>query len=123
MTDSILDSTKKVLGLSSEYDVFDLDIINHINGIFSILNQIGVGPEAGFQIEDDQAIWSDFTNDDTMLNMVKPYMYLRVRLLFDMPGTSYLIAAFQKQVDEMEYRLNVYREGEKWKMPQNSTMY
>lgn len=107
MTDSILESTKKALGLSSDYTVFDADIIMHINSVFSTLQQLGVGPRNGFFIEDDSKIWSEFINDDSRLNAVKSYMYLRVRLLFDPPATSFAIDSFQKQITELEWRLNV----------------
>jgi hypothetical protein len=89
MTDSILDSTKKILNLASDYTVFDQDIILHINSVFSTLNQLGVGPVAGFMIEDNTPVWSDFLEGDLRLNNVKTYMYLRVRMLFDPPTLGY----------------------------------
>lgn len=111
---SILDSTKKAIGLGADYDVFDPDIIMHINTAFSTLSQLGVGPEEGFQIVDDSMTWDEYTMADKERNMVKSYVYLRVRLLFDPPETSYLINAFNDQVKELEWRLNVHEEGEKW---------
>lgn len=111
---SILDSTKKAIGLGADYDVFDPDIIMHINTAFSTLSQLGVGPEEGFQIVDDSITWDEYTMADKERNMVKSYVYLRVRLLFDPPETSYLINAFNDQVKELEWRLNVHEEGEKW---------
>lgn len=112
--DSILDSTKKAIGLGADYDVFDLDILMHINTAFSTLSQLGVGPEDGFVVEDDKTSWSDYLLAEKERNMVKSYVYLRVRLLFDPPETSYLINAFNDQVKELEWRLNVHEEGEKW---------
>lgn len=105
-TTSILRSTKKALGLPEDYTVFDVDVIMHINTVFAFLNQLGVGPEEGFSIEDDTAVWEDFTTD-VRLNAVKSYVYLRVKLLFDPPATSFAISAFEKQVSEMEWRLNM----------------
>lgn len=110
MVDSILDSTKKVLGLPPEYDVFDADILMHINSAFSTLNQLGIGPDEGFMVEDNEATWSTFLGDDKRFNAVKTYVYLRVRLLFDPPGTAYLVSAMQDQIREHEWRLNVQRE-------------
>lgn len=115
METSILISTKKVLGIAEDYTAFDLDIITHINTVFSTLAQLGVGPSEGFMIEDDSAMWSDFvTNvaqiDDMQFDAIKSYIYLRVRLLFDPPATSYLIEAFERQIKELEWRLNVHRE-------------
>ena len=107
MEKSILKSTKKILGLGDDYDVFDLDVITHINAVFSTLQQLGVGPAAGFMIEDDGPTWDDFLLNDPRLNNVKTYVYLRVRLLFDPPATSFAISAMQEQIKEFEWRLMV----------------
>src|SRR4029077_53913 len=118
METSILTSTKKILGILEDYTVFDHDIITHINTAFSTLTQLGVGPAEGFMIEDEIAEWTDFISDgDLQYNSVKTYVYLRVRLMFDPPTTSYLIAAFQDQVRELEWRLNVHREETGWVDP------
>ena len=117
METSILISTKKILGIAEEYTVFDLDIITHINSAFSTLTQLGVGPVDGFMIEDETAVWTDFIADDIQYNAVKTYVFLRVRLLFDPPATSYLIAAFNDQIKELEWRLNTHREETGWIPP------
>ena len=109
MINSILLSTKKPLGLTEEYTVFDQDVLMYINSVFSILAQLGVGPPEGFSIDDETAVWSDF-NTDVRLNTIQSYVYLRVRLLFDPPTTSYLLAAVQEQIKELEWRMNVYNE-------------
>jgi hypothetical protein len=116
---SILISTKKILGIAEDYTVFDLDIITHINSAFSTLTQLGIGPADGFQIDDASELWTDFDpiDDDRLYNSVKSYVFLRVRLLFDPPTTSYLIAAFEKQVQELEWRLSTYREETGWVDP------
>lgn len=105
-SDSILISVKKVLGIPAEYRVFDPDIIMHINSVFMILNQLGVGPKESFSIEDDSALWSDFM-DLSQINAVKSYVYLRVRLLFDPPSSSFVLTAMENQSKEIEWRLNV----------------
>jgi hypothetical protein len=112
MEESILKSTKKILGLAEDYIPFDLDVITHINAAFSILNQIGVGPVEGFAIEDDSALWSDYAVPLNQLTLVKTYVYLKVRSLFDPPSTSYLITAVNDQIKEYEWRLNTFREWE-----------
>lgn len=117
MSDSILTSIKKVLGLEEDYEAFDVDILLHINSVFSTLNQLGIGPADGFSIEDDSATWDDFLDSDPRLNSVKSYLYLKVRMLFDPPQTSYLIEALNKQAQEFEWRLNVYREETSWTAP------
>lgn len=105
----ILESVKKVLGLDKEYDVFDLDIIMHINSVFSTLQQLGVGPKSGFSIEGYDELWSDFTTD-VILNSVKTYVCDKVRLIFDTPNNSFLVTAIQERTKEFEWRLNVAAE-------------
>ena len=112
MEDSILKSTKKILGLADDYTVFDLDVITHINAAFSILDQLGVGPLGGFFIEDESAEWGDYIAPSNQLNLIKTYVFLKVRMLFDPPGTSFLITAMTDQIKEYEWRLNVFREVE-----------
>ena len=104
---SILDSTKKILGIDADYDAFDLDIITHINSTFAQLAQLGVGPEEGFEIEDSSKLWSDFLGANKLINSVKSYMYLKVRMYFDPPTTSFDLTAKQEQIKELEWRLNV----------------
>lgn len=108
--DSILDTTKKLLGLESDYTAFDLDIITHINSVFFTLQQLGVGPATGFSILDNTAKWTDFIGTEN-INSVRSYMALRVRLLFDPPSSSFALESFKQQAEEMGWRLNVQMEG------------
>lgn len=123
MEQNILISTKKILGIAEDYTVFDLDIVTHINTAFSTLTQLGVGPPGGFMIEDGEEVWPDFIVNDLQYNSVKSYVFLRVRQLFDPPTTSYLIAAVDKQIQELEWRLNVHREETGWVDPTPPRMY
>lgn len=111
MPESILDSTKKVLGIEPEATAFDIDIIMHINTAFFTLQQIGIGPASGFMITDNKTNWEDFLGPKTNFNAVKTYMYLRVRILFDPPATSFALDAINKQITELEWRLNVEAEN------------
>jgi hypothetical protein len=111
METSILTSTKKILGISEEYTAFDLDVLMCINSAFTVLNDLGVGPKQGFSIEDSSAVWDDFTDDILQKNAVKTYVYLKVRMLFDPPTTSFLLEALNQQIAEHEWRLNVRRES------------
>lgn len=104
---SILNSTKKILGVDENYTVFDLDIMTHINSVFMKLNQLGVGPVNGYMIEDANATWLDYLGTDRNLNAVKTFIYLNVRMLFDPPTTSYHITAMENQIAEYTWRLNV----------------
>lgn len=108
--ESILTSIKKLLGIAEDYNQFDPDLIMHINSVFSILNQLGVGPSEGFSISDSYAVWDDFIPDNPKQNLVKSYIYLKVRLLFDPPLTSAVIESINKQINECEWRLNVIAE-------------
>jgi hypothetical protein len=117
MSDSILTSTKKILGIEADYTAFDLDIITHINSALSTLTQIGVGPELGFMIEDASAEWVDFLGTDPRLNAVKQYVYLRVKMVFDPPQSGYAVTAMKEQIQEHEWRLNVQMEHTIWVDP------
>lgn len=107
---SILTDIKKNLGLAEAYTVFDPDIILYTNTTFSTLHQYGVGPEDTFVIEDSSSEWGDLSLPDDQLGMVKSWIYLKVRLLFDPPGTSFLIDAIKEQALELETRISYLRE-------------
>lgn len=105
--ESILTSVKKMLGITEDYEHFDQDIIMHINSVFMILWQLGVGPSECFSIRDNTAIWSDFMGDNTKIEAVKTYIYLRVGLLFDPPLSSSVLEAKNNQIKELEWRLHI----------------
>lgn len=107
VSESILLSIKKMLGLDSEYDVFDPELIIHINTVFGTLHQLGVGPEDQFRISGDSETWSEFDTEGEQIDEVKTYVYLRVRLLFDPPSSSFVLSSFKEQLQELEWRLNV----------------
>ena len=107
--ESILTSVKKLLGIMSDYTNFDDDIIIHINTAFAMLNQLGVGPEGGFMIVDANSRWEDYTTEKN-LNMVKTYIYLKVRLLFDPPTSTALIESINRTLSEIEWR--IFLEGD-----------
>lgn len=117
MEQSILKSTKKILGIDASYTAFDLDILTHINSAFAALEQIGVGPEDGFAIVDDTSVWTTFIGSDPKKNMVKTYVFLKVKQYFDPPQTSYLVTAQAEQIKEFEWRLSINRELTEWVDP------
>lgn len=104
--ESILVTIKKMIGPSALYDVFDTDIITHINTIFFRLYQLGIGPDTPFKIEDDSAEWTDFV-DDGSIEAVKTYIYIKTKLYFDPPTNSALLSAMQEQCKELEWTMNV----------------
>lgn len=115
---SILTSTKKVLGVAEANTDFDVDILMHINSALATLNQIGIGPDAGLMIEDDSKTWEDFLGADPRLNLAQQYVYLRTRVLFDPPTSSWhAINSINSMIDELYWRLSIKREGESWTDP------
>lgn len=104
--ESILTSIKKLLGISEEYEHFDGDIIMHINTVFMILTQMGVGPSSGFSINGNTETWRDFLGDITDMEAVKTYIYLKVRLIFDPPASSSTVESINRTITELEWRLN-----------------
>lgn len=123
MTESILTNTKKMLGLEADDDSFDLDVITHINGVFSTLNDFGVGPADGFMITDATETWDTYLGAEVNLNNVKQYMYLKVRLAFDPPSTSYLITALQELAKELEWRITLGRDKLTYVSPVPAVVY
>ncbi len=117
METSILNTIKKMLGIDPTYTAFDTDVIVNINSAISTLTQLGIGPAVGFSVEDDTTTWAAFLGTDLQLSSVKSYIYLRVRLIFDPPGTSFHLEAIKGQIAELEWRLNVHREGTAWTSP------
>ena len=105
--DSILSTIKKMLGLDDEYNAFDIDIVVHINTAFMILNQLGVGPTAGFAILGKEEIWDDYLDQGANLESVKSYIYMKTRLAFDPPISSAAIASMNQMISELEWRINV----------------
>ena len=108
--ESILTETKKALGIAEAVTVFDPDIRMHINSAIGTLNQLGIGPEEGFEIIDSDQVWADLLLTDLKFNPVKSYVYLRVKLLFDPPANSWITTAMKSQIEELEWRLNTVRE-------------
>lgn len=110
MSNSILADVKKMIGPSEIYDQFNTDLVIHINSVFNILQQIGVGPKTGFAITvDGNETWDDYLEgmeDKNIFQMVKSYMYLKVRMQFD-PPTGSVASAFEEQIKEYEWRLSV----------------
>lgn len=109
--DSILEDVKKLLGFSWDYTAFDQDIILHINSVLTTLSQLGIGPADGYEVIDASQTWAEYLTGYSNFNAVKSYIYLRVRLLFDPPATSFAITSIQEQINQLEWRLNVQREG------------
>lgn len=109
--DSILTSIKKLLGIAEEYTQFDVDIIKHINTVFMILTQMGVGPPEGFSITGADETWDNFLTGSTNLEGVKTYVYMKVQLMFDPPTSSAKLDSANRIIGELEWRLNLAGES------------
>lgn len=114
MPQSILLSVKEMLGVPSEYEAFDEQLIIHINSVFAILSQLGVGDGTKFAIADEDDTWDDYLNteDDLNLEEVKSYIYLKVKMMFDPPSSGTAADAFKQQIAEFEWRINA--EADDW---------
>lgn len=110
MEQSILKTIKKMIGPSIDYGEYDIDLITHINSTLSVLTGLGIGPEEGFVITDDSAVWTDLLGDSKKLEMVKSYVYMKAKLIFDPPQSSAVITSFEKLIAEFEWRANITAE-------------
>lgn len=106
--DSILTSIKKLMGLTEEYDAFDQDILILINSVLFELEQIGVKAKDGFSLTDKTVVWSDYSDDDRLLNVLKPYIYMKTKLTFDPPTSSGALDSMNRIIDRFEWRINLY---------------
>lgn len=106
--DSILTSIKKLMGLTEEYDAFDQDILILINSVLFELEQIGVKAKDGFSLTDKTIVWSDYSDDDRLLNALKPYIYMKTKLTFDPPTSSGALESMNRIIDRFEWRINLY---------------
>ena len=113
MEESILNSIKDLLGPDSSEDVFDNEILIHINMAISVLTQLGVGPSEGFIVTDQDVTWSDFLGDEKDIEMAKTFVYMKVKMAFDPPSSSFVLTSLEKSCDELGWRLSVVMDSKK----------
>lgn len=106
MDESILNSVKDMIAGGAVHEYFDKELIMHINSVIATLRQIGIGPEDGFYIEDESAVWGDLVGNSTLLHAVKSYVGFKVRMMFDPPASSSVSEAIKENIKELEWRLN-----------------
>lgn len=111
MTNSILADLKHYIGTVSTYDVFDTDIMMNANGAFFALHQLGAGPPKVFTVFNAEQTWGDFSKDPSLIAAVKQYVYLKVKSIFDPPSTSFVIQSNEKVMEELEWRIREYCDG------------
>lgn len=114
MEESILNTIKSMLGVDSSYDVYDMDILVHINAVLATLNQLGVGPPTGFRITGQDETWNELLGDRTDLEFVKDYIFMKVKIAFDPPENSSLMNAYKDACTELEWRMNVSVDKGAW---------
>jgi len=112
MENSILNDIKDAVGVSPDDTVFDGEIMMHINSAFFILCQLGVGPEKPFTITGAEDTWNDFSMDFDRMALVKTYMQLKVKVLFDPPTSSQLMTSLNEQIHEYEWRLGIDQDND-----------
>lgn len=121
MDESVLDSIKRILGIDTGCQGFDADIMLHVNSTFSTLYQIGVDSARSKQVEDKNVTWEDiFSEDEDLVPMIKQYVFLKVRLVFDPPSSSFVMESMNKMIDELEWRIHIEAEGGFEDLPQKS---
>ena len=107
MEESILKTIKQLIGCPDDFEQFDLDLTIHINSAFAALIQLGVGPKEGYRITGPDNVWSEFEEDTQKSSLIKDYVYIKTRLLFDPPTSSALMDSLKEQLKEMEWRLYI----------------
>lgn len=110
---SILNSIKKLHGISAQDKGFDTDIVIHINSALMILNQIGIGPDEGFFVEDETTTWADYVPNRIISEAIKTFVYIKVRLVFDPPNSPTVIEALKASANEYEWRITQWAEQNK----------
>lgn len=108
--DSILESIKTMLNVPVDSTEFDVDLVIHINSVFSILTQLGVGPSDGFEITGPEEKWSDYMDDYKKISELISYMYMKVKLIFDPPTIGGVLDSYKELIREFEWR--AYIEGD-----------
>ena len=120
LTDSILKTIKHMLGIEDDDTHFDTDIIHAINSAFFVLNQLGIGPEEPYEINGDNETWTSFDPENSKFNAVKEFIYLKTRMVFDPPQSGTVINEFNKQLDELTWRLTAHHDIQEGRVDDNT---
>lgn len=113
LSDSILNSVKKLLGLLPEIKDFDSDILMNINAAIFTLQQIGVGNQKElFLIEDESKTYEDFLGEKSnLIPLVRMYLYYKTKMSFDPPQSGVVENSIKELIQETEWRLIVETEN------------
>ena len=107
---SVLNTTKKLLGLDADDYSFDSDICIGINSAILTLSQLGLEGKEGFIVTDDTQEWSDYLNDNKLLPMVQQYIHLKTKMSFDPPQNSFVCENLKQIITELEWRIRMASE-------------
>jgi hypothetical protein len=107
MANSILEDTKASLGLAVDHTAFDAEIRMFINSVLAEAAQLGVGPVEGVEVKSASTKWTEITDDNPLLNNLKVYVHMKVKLLFDPPDVGYVLDAYKGEIEKVEWRLMV----------------
>lgn len=109
--ESVLTSIKKLLGIAADYNYFDTDIMVHINSVLITLDQLGVTPSEPTSVTSEMDTWDKVLGEYADIEAIKTYIYLKVKMLFDPPTSSFVLEAMNKQATELEWRINAQVES------------
>lgn len=107
---SIFMTIKRLLNIDPEEMAFDTQIGAFINEEFMTLHQLGIGPDEGFHVSDANTKWTDFSDDKTLIDTLKTYIFYRVRMVFDPPASSIVADSYNSRISELQFRLNCQAE-------------
>ena len=105
MIDSVLLSTKQMLGISPEDTSFDVNVIMSINTALTTLMDLGLTEVEDEIVTDDDMTWDDLLGGRTDIEYVKTYIYQKVKMIFDPPTSTAAIDAMQRSISELEWRI------------------
>ena len=105
MIDSVLLSTKQMLGISPEDTSFDVNVIMSINTALTTLMDLGLTEVEDEIVTDDDMTWDDLLGGRTDIEYVKTYIYQKVKMIFDPPTSTAAIDAMQRSINELEWRI------------------
>lgn len=106
---TVLEDTKKALGIVPGYEAFDDQILMHINTCRMELTQLGAKCEDPIE---KTTGWEAFFGIDDMAT-IKSYIAMKVRLIFDPPSNSFVVTSYQKLIEEAAWRLIYQTENDK----------
>lgn len=105
MSDSVLSSTKQMLGISPEDTSFDVNVIMSINTALTILMDLGLTEVEDQIVTSDKMTWDELLGGRTDIEYVKTYVYQKVKMIFDPPTSTAAIDAMQRSISELEWRI------------------